>query len=416
MIGLSGRSRTVFKSYIFLGAVVIALVSFIYTQSIIRRLEDASKTITRIYAEFYAKIGAPGAEMSSVETEIIFEEVIRKITIPVIFTDERGVPTTWRNIGIDPDDITREELENPDPDNPSKNLDRLYRTITRLDSENDPIALVSGRKVYAYLHYGESRAVRELRWAPLIQLFVVALFVVLGFLGFRAIRVAEENLIWAGMAKETAHQLGTPISSLMGWLEFLKGPGGKKPKDEVISEMDKDLNRLDAVASRFNRVGSPPRFQKMDLNALLGETVDYFRARLPKHGKTIEIEEHFESLPEMYIDRELFSWAVENLFRNSLDAMTEDSGTIEVRATRSPSGKFVEVRVKDSGRGMSRDEKRKAFLPGYSTKKFGWGLGLPLARRIIENYHSGQLLVESSQPGRGTCFLIRLRTHGGGRR
>ena len=198
MMSISGRSRTIFKSYIFLGAVVIALGSFVYTQSIVRRLEDASKTITRIYAEFYAKTGAPGAEMSTVETEIIFEEVIRKITIPVVFTDERGVPTTWRNIGIDPDAITIDELENPDPENPSKLVEKLYRTITRLDSENEPIALISGRKVYAYLHYGESRAVRELRWAPLIQLFVVGLFVILGILGFRAIRVAEEFLVHLG--------------------------------------------------------------------------------------------------------------------------------------------------------------------------------------------------------------------------
>jgi NtrC-family two-component system sensor histidine kinase KinB len=413
MIGISGGSKTVFKSYIFLGAVVIALVSFIYTQSIIRRLEDASKTITRIYAEFYAKIGSPGAEMSSVETEIIFEEVIRKITIPVVFTDQRGVPTTWRNIGIEPDEIAREELENPDPLNPSKALDKLYRIITKLDSENEPIALVSGRKVYAYLHYGESRAVRELRWAPLVQLVVVALFVIVGFLGFRAIRVAEENLIWAGMAKETAHQLGTPISSLMGWVEYLKGSEGRKPAGEVVPEMEKDLNRLDAVASRFNRVGSPPKFQKVDLGLLLSETADYFRTRLPKHEKKIEIREDYGSLPLMYIDRELFSWAVENLIRNSLDALTESSGVIRVRAATSGSGRFVEIRVEDTGRGMTRDEKRRAFLPGYTTKKFGWGLGLPLARRIVEKYHSGQLLIEASQPGKGTSFLIRMHTRGG---
>jgi signal transduction histidine kinase len=413
MMGFSGRSRTVFKSYIFLGAVIIALVSFVYTQSIIRRLEDASKTITRIYAEFYAKTGSPGAEMSSVETEIIFEEVIRKITIPVIFTDPRGVPTTWRNIGIDPDEISREELADPDPENPSKALERLYRTITRLDSENEPIALVSGRKVYAYLHYGESRAVRELRWAPLVQLVAVALFVIVGFLGFRAIRVAEENLIWAGMAKETAHQLGTPISSLMGWLELMKSSDPKKPAEEVAAEMQKDLDRLDAVVSRFNRVGSPPRFQRIDLKSLLAETAGYFRARLPKHGKKIEIREEYGPLPEMYVDRELFSWAVENLIRNSLDSMSESSGTIDLSAAGSACGRFVDIRIKDSGRGMTRDEKRKAFLPGYTTKKFGWGLGLPLARRIVENYHSGQLLIEMSQPGKGTSFLIRMRTRGG---
>jgi hypothetical protein len=414
MISLSGRSRTIFKSYIFLGGVVIALGSFIYTQSLVSRLEDASKTITRIYAEFYARIGSPGAEISSVETEIIFEEVIRKINIPVVFTDQRGVPTTWRNIGIDPDAITREELENPDPENPSKIVDRLYRKITSLDSENEPIPLVSGRKVYAYLHYGESQAVREMRWAPLIQLCVVGLFVVVGFLGFRAIRVAEENLIWAGMAKETAHQLGTPISSLMGWIRLLESSQNRKPKEEVIREMEKDLNRLDAVTSRFNRVGSPPKLQRADLSKVLTETADYFRARLPKRAKAIEIVERYESLPEMEIDRQLFSWAIENLFRNSLDAITASEGIIEISAENSASRRYVEIRVKDNGRGMTRDEKRRVFLPGYTTKKFGWGLGLPLAKRIIENYHSGRLLLEWSLPGKGTCFLIRMPPRRGG--
>ncbi len=410
---LRGRSRTVFKSYIFLGAVVIALGSFVYTQSLVRRLEDASKTITRIYAEFYARIGSPTADISSVETEIIFEEVVRKITIPVVFTDERGVPTTWRNIGISTDAVTAEELANADPENPSKVIDKLYRIVTKLDRENEPIPIVSGRKVFAYLHYGESRAVRELRWAPFIQLVVVGLFVIAGFLGFRAIRVAEENFIWAGMARETAHQLGTPISSLMGWLEILKDSDQTKTKDEIIPEIAKDIERLDAVTSRFNRIGSPPKFRRQEITAVLQDTADYFRTRLPKHGKAIEIVERYEALPEVDVDQELFSWAVENLFRNSLDAITGDTGEIEVTAKSSVPKGWVEIRVKDTGRGMTRDEKRKAFMPGFTTKKFGWGLGLPLARRIIENYHSGRLVIESSQPGRGTCFLIRMRAYGG---
>lgn len=409
MMEFSGRSRTIFKSYVFLGAVVIALGSFIYIQSLVRRLEDASKTITRIYAEFYAKLGSPVGEVSSVETEIIFEEVIRKINIPVVFTDERGVPTTWRNIGISPDAISYEELASMDPDNPPKVLERLYRVITRLDAENEPIALRLGRNVVTYLHYGESRAVRELRWAPFIQLFVVALFVILGFLGFRAIRLAEENFIWAGLARETAHQLGTPISSLTGWIEALKDSDARKTKQEIISEMERDLTRLDAVTSRFNRIGSPPRFQKKDITLLLSETANYFRARLPKHEKNIEITEQYQQVPDVDVDEELFSWAIENLLRNSLDAVACAPGRIEISAKRSASKRFVEIRVKDTGRGMSRDEKRRAFMPGYTSKKFGWGLGLPLARRIIENYHSGRLLIESSQPGKGTSFLIRIR-------
>jgi len=399
-----------FKNYIFLGALVIALGSFLYTQSLVRRLEDASKTITRMFAEFYAKMSLPATATSSVETGIFFEEIVIKITFPVIFTDERGVPTAWRNIGISPDVMSREELAAVDPENPPRVLERVFNIITKLDSEHEPIPMNFGRRVIGYVHYGESRAVRELRWAPLVQLVAIALFVIVGFLGFRAIRVAEENFIWAGMAKETAHQLGTPISSLMGWLEALKDSGKRKTKEEIISEMERDLARLESVTSRFNRIGSPPTFERKDLANLLSETADYFRLRLPKHDKKIEIAEHHESTPEVDVDEELFSWAIENLVRNSLDAITTSPGKIEISTRRLSSGPVVEIRVRDSGRGMSRDEKKRAFMPGYTTKKFGWGLGLPLARRIIENYHGGRLLIESSQPGKGTCFLIQMRT------
>jgi len=412
MIRLPGRSRTAFKNYIFLGALVIALGSFFYTQSLVRRLEDASKTITKMFAEFYAKMSLPATATSSVETGIFFEQIVMKITFPVIFTDERGVPTAWRNIGISPDVISREELAAVDPENPPRVLERVFNTITKLDSEHEPIPMNFGRRVVGYVHYGESRAVRELRWAPVIQLVVIALFVIVGFLGFKAIRVAEENFIWAGMAKETAHQLGTPISSLLGWLEVLKDSGKRKTKEEIISEMGRDLARLESVTSRFNRIGSPPRFERKDLTGMLSETADYFRLRLPKHGKRIEIVEHHEPIPEVDVDEELFRWAIENLVRNSLDAIRGGSGKIEISAGCLSSEPAVEIRVRDNGRGMSRDEKRRAFMPGYTTKKFGWGLGLPLAKRIIENYHGGRLLIESSQPGKGTCFLIRMRTQG----
>lgn len=408
MIRYFGRSRTIFKNYIFLGAIAIAFGSFLYTQSLARRLEDASRTITKIYAEFYARMSLPAAASSSEETEIIFEQVIRRITFPVVFTDARGVPRAWRNIGISSDIMSSEELEKVDPRNPPKSLEKIFKIITKLDSEHEPISMKTGKNVIAYLHYGESRAVRELRWSPFIQLVVVALFVILGFLGFRAINVAEENFIWAGMAKETAHQLGTPISSLMGWVEALRSPGGARGKEEIATEMDKDLTRLNAVTSRFNRIGSPPKFDRRDVSGILSETAAYFRRRLPALGGKIEIAEQYQAAPEVYVDEELFSWAVENMVRNSIDAIGTGPGKIDISLKASASKRFIEIRVKDSGRGMSRDEKKRAFLPGYTTKKYGWGLGLPLARRIIENYHSGRLLIESSQPGKGSCFLIYL--------
>ena len=400
------------KGYLFLGAMGIALGSFLYTQSLIRQLEEPVRILSRIIAEFYKRAGSSLSPETSLDTEIIFEEVIQKINFPVVFTNERGIPQTWRNIGIDPSSVSMEELDGVDPENPPRGpIERLFRIVERLDKENLPIPIEVGEAgILGYVHYGESRGVKILRWAPFIQLIVISLFAFLGFIGFRVVRRSEENFIWLGMAKETAHQLGTPLSSLMGWIEVMK----ERMREEetfsklmdALEEMERDISRLQGITSRFSKIGSPPVYKEQDILPLIQETCEYFRGRLPRYGEEVKILETGDALPPVKVDGETLSWALENLIKNGLDALSGKEGFIEVNARSNE--RWLEIRVRDSGRGLSREERGKIFRPGYTTKKFGWGLGLPLARRIIETYHRGRILLESSQPGAGSTFLIAL--------
>jgi hypothetical protein len=224
----------------------------------------------------------------------------------------------------------------------------------------------------------------------------------------------EQRSLWAGIAKETAHQLGTPLSSLLGWTALLRervGSGAATPAaiEEIAGEMERDLDRLAKVASRFGQVGSVPALAEGDMTEVVAGAVAYFRLRLPHLGRQIEIEERYAAVPRVRFHRELFEWVVENLLKNAIDATDKWSGRIEVTLDWDRARREVVLRVKDNGRGMSADERRHAFEPGFSTKRRGWGLGLALARRVIREYHQGRILVAESVPGKGTTMVVALR-------
>jgi signal transduction histidine kinase len=240
----------------------------------------------------------------------------------------------------------------------------------------------------------------------------------LGWWGLTGIRRAEQRSIWVGMALETAHQLGTPLSSLMGWIERLRSQADSSGGDEVkmsraevsetVDEMERDVERLRKVAQRFSHVGSTPRLEKRDIGLVVRQAVEYARRRLPRRDGEVEIEERYETVPELPCNRELLEWVIENLLSNAVSALDKRPGRIEVVVSPGDDG-GVEIEVRDNGRGMSPTEQRRAFEPGYTTKRRGWGLGLALSQRVVEEYHGGRLYIRRSIPGEGTVVVIALR-------
>jgi signal transduction histidine kinase len=253
---------------------------------------------------------------------------------------------------------------------------------------------------------------------PFYEFTLVALFLFLVYQGFRSVRITERSNLWVGLAKETAHQLGTPISSLMGWIEFIKSLGDvERPLEpeeyvnqvqKVCDNMNSDLSRLRKVTSRFSQIGSIPALSPGNINAILQDAMAYFQMRLPLLGKRIEIKSNFSELPKVLVNKELLEWVFENLFKNSVDAIIKNDGFIEIRTEFVACDKIVRIFHGDNGKGISWEDQKKIFAPGFTTKKRGWGLGLTLAKRIIEDYHQGRIYVNWSQKEKGTVFCIDL--------
>jgi hypothetical protein len=293
---------------------------------------------------------------------------------------------------------------------------RLREIAAALDRKAPPIPVVRlGQPgVLGFVHYGEPPLVRQLRWIPYLEFAVILALLVFGFAGFQSLMAGEQRSLWAGIAKETAHQLGTPLSSLLGWTALLRertaeGTATPAAIEEIAGEMERDLDRLTKVASRFGQVGSVPALREGDVTEVVSGVVAYFRLRLPHLGSQIEIGERYEPVPRVLFHRELLEWVVENLLRNAIDATDKWNGRIEVSLGWDRPGREVVLRVKDNGRGMTAGERRRAFQPGFSTKRRGWGLGLALARRVIREYHQGRIFIAESVPGEGTTMVVALR-------
>lgn len=336
------------------------------------------------------------------EIDFVFNEIVepRRFSVPAIITDTaRTAVVTARNVRVD---STRGEAE-------VEAL--LLRRAAQFDAIHAPLLLELGDGLPPQLvHYGESETVRALRVFPYVWLVFVALFVLVGYLGFSYVRRSEQSNLWVGMAKEAAHQLGTPLSSIIGWVELLRAMGGP---EEVASELEKDAARLNRVADRFQKIGSVPELRPEQLAPAVEATADYIRRRLPRAGRAVSLTVDVPADLHVEMNRELFEWVVENLLKNALDAMEGRGGAIAVRAFRVPPRRgrrapAVAVEVSDTGKGIERRAQRMVFRPGYSTKRRGWGLGLSLARRIVEEYHGGRLVLAHSRPGEGTTFRILL--------
>lgn len=406
------------RAYVFVAVSLLAILIFLYTNSLIRRLEAQSATLSRSIAGLCAT--ATYEARQNEPLRVIFSDMIEAINFPIVISDVRGIPITWKGVPVDvtPDDISHADYIDADPlDLTGSPFEEIIAFTAGLDEKHDPIPMthIGDATVLGYIHYGESSMIREMRYVPVLELLAFGVLVFLGYLGFRNAKVAEMRSIWVGLAKETAHQLGTPISSLMGWVELIKESARSGcPADEMVDmtdEMQRDLDRLTKISLRFNQIGSIPKTKRQDLVVVLRDSTDYLRRRLQALKRDVAIVEDYGPGPPIEINRELMEWVVENLVKNSIEALPDTGGKIEISTEHLPRDGAIRISVKDNGKGLSPSERRRVFMPGYSTKRKGWGLGLALSRRIIEEYHKGKLFVSWSELGQGTTFVITLPTH-----
>lgn len=323
-------------------------------------------------------------------------------TVPSILSDEKSESISqYRNIDLDAQKFAGDALQN-ELRSRIQTLDALYKPIPV------NINLEGFGPLVQYIHYGESFEVQQLRWFPYVQLLFFGLFVLLAYIGFTYVRRSEQSYLWVGMAKEAAHQLGTPTSSLMGWVELMKhGPLTPEVEHELVSELEKDIARLERVANRFSKIGSHPQLKPIQLAPVVHQVADYMRRRIPQLGKkAAQIRVSVPDNLEVPLAPELFEWVLENLIKNALDALDKQQSWIEIRANL-VEGEVV-LEVEDNGKGIDKSAQRSVFKPGFSTKKRGWGLGLSLAKRIVEESHDGQIVLANSKPGEGTTFRITL--------
>ncbi|MGB2981061.1 MAG: HAMP domain-containing sensor histidine kinase, partial [Candidatus Zixiibacteriota bacterium] len=381
---------------------------FFYTQTLISQIKENSRQVMNTYARLWQM--AASAPTSGAEIDVIFEEIIQKSDFPIVVTDADGELLAWRGVGVDWDDTTFISRE------------KLRKMARKMDRHKQPIPIHFGtrQEIINYLHYGDPVLISQLRLMTLVELGLLTLFVLIAFITFRNIRVAEQRTIWVGMSKETAHQLGTPISSLLGWLELLKAKcesqAGASEEDsdltieQITERVDVDLRRLGKIAHRFEQIGSVPELKPTDLNAVVSEAVAYFQQRLPHNGSGVVIKQKLGPLAPAKANAELMSWVIENLLKNSLEAVDPRKGVIKVLTSLDKEKKTILIQVTDNGRGIPPRRQKTIFRPGYTTKKRGWGLGLSLAMRIVEEYHLGKISVRESVPNQKTTILVCVPT------
>lgn len=320
-----------------------------------------------------------------VET-FISEVVVNSASAPVILTDEKLNVIEFGNI-----DSTK--MAEPD---------QVLKLLKEMQSAHNPIEADLGEGVKRFIYYDDSMTLKELRVFPYVQLFIFAAFLLVSYFAFSNSRKVEQNLVWVGMAKETAHQLGTPISSLSGWVEILREIDGMKGNEKLLDEFDSDIQRLTLVADRFSKIGSVPQLEPQDASLIIGRNVEYIRRRA---SRKVIITMNCPENITIKVNNLLFDWVLENLLKNALDAM-DGEGKIDIQVTTDHHQAVIEI--SDTGKGIPKNKFETIFEPGYSTKRRGWGLGLSLTKRIVQEYHNGKIIVKSSEIGKGTTFRISL--------
>jgi signal transduction histidine kinase len=376
--------KQIWKIFLLLFAIGIGVLSLWYTNGLVEKLKKQEEEKVQLWAEATKRLAAQETAMSELP---FLSEISRKnTTIPLILASKEGKILSWRNL---------------DSATVAQDTNYLKHQLEEMKLEHQPIKIpVLNEEQYIYYH--NSTLLSKLTYYPYVQLTVIALFIIIAYLAFSASRNAEQNQVWVGMAKETAHQLGTPLSSLMGWLEYLKSTG---LEESTAMEIAKDIHRLETVTDRFSKIGAKPILTPAPIKEVVENSLKYLGSRV---SQKVEVGFEISCSEETMVplNQPLFEWVVENIVKNAVDAM-EGEGKIMVHIGEK--GKTIFIDIEDNGKGIPSGDFKRIFRPGFTTKTRGWGLGLSLAKRIIEQYHRGKIFVKQSEVGKGTTFRIVLK-------
>ena len=400
------RSLTKWQIKVLLATFAFAMMVsvLLYTQQLANELIQREKRIVTFYADIY-KHYLSDVNKNADDFLFLLERIVPSISFPVIFTDAKGNPNRpfseyTLNIDIDtslaPDRVKIQEKKLVDL---LKTMSETYPPILIKDADG----LMLGK-----IYYTNSALIRQLQLLPYIEIIIVSAFVLIGYIAFSYVRRTEESNVWVGMAKEAAHQLGTPLSSLLGWLEILRlNNDNPSSVQETAKEMENDLHRLNTIANRFSKIGSEPTKKRENISEIVEKVCAYMEKRVPHLGKKVMIKRNLEDDIHVLANGELLEWVFENVLKNGVESIEAQNGLITVTMSKLVKGKVI-ITLKDNGKGMPGQIRRRIFEPGFTTKKRGWGLGLSLSKRIVERYHDGKIFVKDSTVGKGTTFVIEL--------
>jgi len=379
-------SRQKLKYIFIVGAILIAIASVVVSNAMIAKLAEEEREKVEVWAAAERVIVS---EDSSLNMSLSLRILQGNTSIPVLLCDEKDQILESRNIDI--------------PEREVKAF--LTKKVAELKNKNQPIAIDMGDGSFQYLYYDDSILLKRLLIYPYAQLTVVFVFILMAFIALTGTKKAEQNQVWVGLSKETAHQLGTPISSLIAWVVYLRT---KEIDATLLDEMEKDVKRLETIAERFSKIGSNPDPVPVNINNSVRSALDYMQTRI---SAKVQLDVHLPSEPTLALMNDsLFAWVIENLVKNAVDAM---GGVGRICFTVAVSRKRILIDITDSGKGIPKSKFDTIFSPGYTTKKRGWGLGLSLVKRIVESYHGGRIFVKASELGKGTTFRIELRKYKG---
>lgn len=379
------KNKKQVKWLVFFVSVLIGTGSIWYTSLLVDELRERENRQIQLLSSALEYAASTSENITFINQEIIQQNY----SIPIIMVDSEGDPIEFRNIKF------KKNADGQD------SLKTLQVELQGMQDEYEPIYL---QEADIRVYYRNSELLTNLKYYPYVQLAVILIFGLLAFALFNQSKISEQNRVWAGLTKETAHQLGTPIASLMAWIDYLRNSPVWEENKEIIQEMDKDVVKLRMVTERFSSIGSKPQIQPENLYEVIEETINYLRPRI---STKVEMHIHSDTKDlDAMMNKPLFEWVIENICKNAVDAM-RGKGTLVIDILQD-SDKYVIVDITDTGKGIEKKNFRKVFNPGFSTRQRGWGLGLTLAKRIVEGYHGGRIFVKNSELGKGTTFRIML--------